>query len=55
MSAYVQANHFLPDNSVDIFWGDYVIDVVKEQGHWKVSHEVITGTSFLNFAGTPVS
>ena len=24
-------------------------------GRWKVDHEVITGTSFLNFAVTPVS
>ena len=53
VSAYIQANHFLPDNSVDIFWGDYTIDAVKEQGRWKVQHEVITGTSFLNFAGNP--
>ena len=54
VTAYIQANHFLPNNSVDIFWGDYVITAVKEQGQWKVSHEVITGTSFLNFVGTPV-
>ena len=55
VSAYVQANHFLDDNSVDIFWGDYVIDAVKQQGRWKVGHEVIVGTSFLNFQGTPIS
>ena len=55
VSAYVQANHFLDDNSVDIFWGDYTIDAVKQQGRWKVSHEVIVGTSFLNFQGAPIS
>lgn len=54
VSAYIQANHFLDDESVDIFWGDYTIDAVKERGRWKVSHEVIVGTSFLNFEGTPV-
>ena len=54
VSAYIQANHFLGDNSVDIFWGDYTIDAVKQHGRWKVQHEVITGTSFLNFEGNPV-
>ena len=53
VSAYIQANHFLPDNSVDIFWGDYTIEVVKEHGRWKVQKETIVGTSFLNFVGTP--
>lgn len=54
VSAYIQANHFLDDDSVDIFWGDYTIDAVKEEGRWKVSHEVIVGTSFLNFQGTSI-
>ena len=52
--AYIQANHFLDDESVDIFWGDYSIDAVKERGRWKVSHEVIVGTSFLNIEGATV-
>ena len=54
VTASIQANHFLPDNSVDIFWGDYVIDAVKEDGRWKVRHEVIVGTSFLKFQGTSI-
>lgn len=53
VSAYIQANHFLPDNSVDVFWGDYTIEIVKERGRWKVQKETIVGTSFLNFVGTP--
>jgi len=52
--AYIQANHFLPDDSVDIAWNDYTIQAVKEQGRWKVQSEVITGTAFLNFQGMPV-
>ena len=51
--AYIQANHFLPDNSVDIFWGDYTIQAVRQQGRWRVQSEEILGTSFLNFQGAP--
>lgn len=53
VSANIQANHFLPNNSVDIFWGDYTIEVVNEGGRWKVQKETIVGTSFLNFVGAP--
>lgn len=52
--AYIQANHFLPDNSVDISWNDYTIQTVRQHGRWKVQHEQIVGTAFLNFQGTPV-
>lgn len=52
--AYIQANHFLPDNSVDIAWNDYTIQAVRQHGRWKVQSEVIVGTAFLNFAGAPV-
>ena len=54
VTAYIQANHFLPDGSVDIFWGDYVIDAVRQDGAWRVQDEEIVGTSFLKFEGGPV-
>ncbi len=53
-SSYIQANHFLPDNSVDIAWNDYFFDAVREGGTWKMSKETIVGTSFLNFQGRVV-
>lgn len=52
--AYIQANHFLPDNSVDIAWNDYIFVAVREGDRWVVQSEVIVGTAFLNFQGTPV-
>jgi len=52
--AYIQANHFLPDNAVDIFWGDYTIQCVEVDGGWRVSREEIVGTSFLKFQGSPL-
>ncbi len=55
VSSVIQANHFKPDNSVDIFWGDYTATAVRERRVWKIQREVITGTSFLNFAGVPVT
>ena len=51
--AYIQANHFLADDSVDIFWGDYTIQAVRQDGRWRVQSEEIVGTSFLNFQGAP--
>ena len=51
--AYIQANHFLADDSVDIFWGDYTIQAVKQDGRWRVQSEEIVGTSFLKFQGAP--
>ena len=45
--AYIQANHFLPDNVVDIFWGDYSITCVEEDGLCRVQREEIVGTSFI--------
>ncbi len=53
--AYIQANHFLPDNVVDIFWGDYSITCVEDEGLWKVQREEIVGTSFLKFQAGPIS
>ena len=53
--AYIQANHFLPDNVVDIFWGDFTIQAIKHNGRWRVSREEIVGTSFLKFQGSPIS
>ena len=53
--AYIQANHFLPDDVVDIFWGDYTIDCVEVDGVWRVKHEEIVGTSFLKFQGSAIS
>lgn len=53
--AYIQANHFLPDDVVDIFWGDYSITCVGEDGQWRVQREEIVGTSFLKFRGEPIS
>lgn len=52
--AYIQANHFKPDNSVDIAWNDYRFTAVRDGDRWAVKDEVITGTAFLNFAGVPV-
>ena len=54
MFAYIQANHFLPDSSVDIAWNDYSFTAVRDGDQWRVQNEVITGTAYLNFAGTPV-
>ena len=51
--AYIQANHFPADDSVDIFWGDYTIDAVKQRGRWLVQSEEIVGTSFMKFEGVP--
>ncbi|MCH8129321.1 MAG: nuclear transport factor 2 family protein [Acidobacteria bacterium] len=53
--AYIQANHFLPDSVVDIFWGDYTITCVEVDGLWQVQHEEIVGTSFVRFQGSAVS
>ncbi len=53
--AYIQASHFLPDDVVDIFWGDYSIQCVEENGLWRVQREEIVGTSFLRFQGSPLS
>ena len=53
--AYIQANHFLPDNVVDIFWGDYSITCVEEDGLWRVQREEIVGTSFIKFHGEAIS
>jgi hypothetical protein len=53
--AYIQANHFLPDNVVDIFWGDYSITCVEVGGLWRVQHEEIVGTSFVKFQGGAIS
>ncbi len=53
--AYIQANHFLPDDVVDIFWGDFTIQAVRSDGRWRVSREEIVGTSFLKFQGSPIS
>lgn len=52
--AYIQANHFLPDNSVDIAWNDYSFHAERDRLGWKVKSEVIVGTAFLNFQGGPV-
>ncbi|MGH1487804.1 MAG: nuclear transport factor 2 family protein [Acidimicrobiales bacterium] len=52
--AYIQANHFLPDNSVDIAWNDYSFKAERDRRGWKVKSEVIVGTAFLNFQGGPV-
>lgn len=52
--AYIQANHFLPDNSVDIAWNDYSFNAIRDGERWAVQNEVITGTAFLNFEGSPV-
>ncbi len=52
--AYIQANHFLPDDSVDIAWNDYSFTAEREKGRWVVKDEVIIGTAFLNFQGGPV-
>jgi len=52
--AYVQANHFLPHNVVDIFWGDFSITCVEEGGLWKVQREVIVGTAFIRLQGAAV-
>ena len=52
--AYVQANHFLPDNVVDVFWGDFSITCVEEGGLWKVQREVIVGTAFIRLQGGAV-
>ncbi len=52
--AYIQANHFLPNNVVDIFWGDFLIQCVEKDGRWRVKREEIVGTSFLKFQGAPI-
>lgn len=52
--AYIQANHFLPDNSVDIAWNDYSFETVRDGDRWLVTNEVIVGTAFLNFDAEPV-
>lgn len=52
--AYIQANHFLPDSSIDIAWNDYSYTAVREKGRWVVKDELIVGTAFLNFQGQPV-
>jgi len=54
VNAYIQANHFLPDNSVDIAWNDYSFTAVRDGNRWVVKDEVIVGTAFLNFQGAPV-
>ncbi len=51
--AYIQANHFLPDNSVDIAWNDFTIQTERQKGKWVITDEVIVGTAFLNFKGGP--
>ncbi len=53
--AYIQANHFLPDDVVDIFWGDFTIRAVEIDGRWFVSREEIVGTSFVKFHGSPLA
>ena len=53
--AYIQANHFLPGDVVDIFWGDYAIECVEQDGRWRIRREEIVGTSFLKFQGGPIS
>jgi hypothetical protein len=53
--AYIQASHFLPDNAVDIFWGDYSITCVEQDGLWRVQREEIVGTSFIKFEGEAIS
>ncbi len=53
--AYIQANHFLPNDVVDIFWGDFTIQAVEHDGLWRVTREEIVGTSFLKFQGAPIS
>lgn len=52
--SYIQANHFPGDNTVDIFWGDYTVQAVKQNGRWRVQSEEIVGTSFLKFEGVPL-
>ena len=52
--AYIQANHFLPDGVIHIFWGDYSIKCVEKVGRWRVQRAEITGTSFLKFQGSQV-
>jgi len=54
VTAYIQANHFLPDNSVDIAWNDYSFNAVLEGDRWVVKDELIVGTAFLNFEASPV-
>ena len=49
-----ESGHFLPDNVVDILWGDYSIECVEENGRWFVSREELTGTSFLKFQGSAI-
>ncbi|MEM7338295.1 MAG: nuclear transport factor 2 family protein [Actinomycetota bacterium] len=51
VTAYIQAQHFLPDNSVDIAWNDYAYTAVLDNGEWKMATETIVGTAFLNFQG----
>ncbi len=52
--AYIQAQHFLPDNSVDIAWNDYAYTAVLDNGEWRMETETIIGTAFLNFEGRVV-
>jgi hypothetical protein len=40
---------------VDIFWGDYSITCVEEDGLWRVQREEIVGTSFIKVHGEAIS
>ena len=53
--AYIQANHFLPNDIVDVFWGDFTIQAVEHNGRWRVAREEIVGTSFLKLKASPIS
>jgi len=48
------AMHFRPDQSVDMFFGTYTIDVVREEGSWRVAHEAIQVISFFTVEGKPI-
>ena len=53
VTGYIQANHFPGEGVVDMFWGDFTLDAIKERGRWKISKETINTTSFLRIEGTP--
>ncbi len=55
VSAYIQANHFLPNNTVNVFWGTWSATCVEESGLWRLQREEIVGTSFIKLNGGAIN
>jgi SnoaL-like domain len=52
MTSYLNATQVLPDGTIDVVNGNYVDEVVRKHGHWKIKRRTLKIHSFVHL-GTP--